>query len=601
LPHFNKMKTRKLFLSILFLAFSFPAVLSHDDLHPRTHGHGSKSKKVFKRSAGRTIVGQEDSTFWRNLGQEELENALKKEEITNVAKNVILFIGDGMSLPTVAAARILKGQKQSPTPEEGFNEALSWENFPNVGLSKTYCGSNLVPDSASTASAMYTGVKTSFYTMGYDGAVVDGDPSSLADAEVLEGMLDWAQAAGKKTGFVTTTRMSHATPAAMYAKTVYRFWEGDQEIQKAIDDEDNTLVTQAIVDQYGVKDITRQLIENTPGKDLDIMLGGGLSSFLPKRNETNRDPRWDYAENGTDYWDNYRLDGRNLVDEWLDNNPGGVYVGNATDLLNINLKETEKVMGIFKNSYVTFDEEIEDDCPHLVDMATQAVKFLQEKSGDDGYYIMIEGGKIDSAHHLGRAATALSETLALDLAVQKVLELVDLEDTLVIVTADHAHTLTIGGYPKRTQSILGVVGEEKGDKSSDGDLFTILAYANGPGYTNYKAEGAGNWTNINRQVNLTGEQEADLEYTQASAVPLDTETHGGDDVGIWATGPWAHLVHGVHQQSYIAQVMSYASCVGPHSTSERCTREEPSPSSSSSLEGNVIVVCSLLVLWIGRQ
>jgi alkaline phosphatase len=80
----------------------------------------------------------------------------------------------------------------------------------------------MVPDSAATASAMYTGQKTTFYTMGYNSSVVIGRPDSTGDAAALETVLDWAQQAGKKTGFVTTTRMSHATPAALYAKTPYR-------------------------------------------------------------------------------------------------------------------------------------------------------------------------------------------------------------------------------------------------------------------------------------------------------------------------------------------------------------------------------------------
>jgi len=566
-------------LSSIFVILDIFSLISCKDLHPRSKQ--TEQKKISKRSVGKDIVGEETSDYWLALGQDELNSALERTENKNIAKNVILFIGDGMSLPTVTAARILKGQKKSNSNEEGFSEALSWESFPNVGLSKTYCGTNLVPDSASTASAMYTGVKTTFYTMGFDGVVRDGDPSSMADAQQLEGMLHWSQAQGKKTGFVTTTRMSHATPAAMYANTVYRFWEGDKEIQDAIDDKENDKVTQEIVDKYGVKDISRQLIENPAGQGLDIMLGGGRASFLPKV-----DTRWDYEENGTDYWDCYRLDGRNLIEEWLGNNTGGKYVENRTDLLNLDLEKTEKVMGIFKNSYVTFDEEIEDDTPRIVDMATQAVKFLQAKSNDSGYYIMIEGGKIDSAHHLGRAATALSETLALDLAVQEVLKLVNLSDTLVMVTADHAHTLTIGGYPQRKQHILGVAGEGGYDVGMDEDPFTILAYANGPGYTQYTVEGAGDWEKINRQVNLSGTDTASLDYKQASGVPLDTETHGGDDVGIWAAGPWAHLVHGVHQQSYIAQVMSYAACVGPHKDSDRCkgkTNSSPSVGSNAAL------------------
>ena len=87
-----------------------------------------------------------------------------------------------------------------------------------------------------------------------------------------------------------------------------RFWEGDKEIIDAIDDPANTLVTQETVEKFGIKDISRQLVENPAGKGLDIMLGGGRSSFLPKPNSsTGGDTRWDYASNGTDYWDCYRF------------------------------------------------------------------------------------------------------------------------------------------------------------------------------------------------------------------------------------------------------------------------------------------------------
>ena len=107
----------------------------------------------------------------------------------------------------------------------------------------------MVSDSASTAFAMYSGVKTTGYTMGYDNKVGYLNMSSEVGLPRVKTILDWAQEAGKKTGFVTTTRMSHATPAALYSKTVSRFWECEQDIREDIKDD---VVTQADYDKYRV-------------------------------------------------------------------------------------------------------------------------------------------------------------------------------------------------------------------------------------------------------------------------------------------------------------------------------------------------------------
>merc|ERR1719228_2008647 len=239
----------------------------------------------------------------------------------------------------------------------------------------------------------------------------------------------------------------------------------------------------------------------------------------------------------------------------------------------------DSVLGIFGNTYVAWDDLVNatNGKPHLVDMATQAVKFLQKKSDDNGFFVMIEGGKIDQAHHNGKAVRALSETLAFDKAVEEVLNLVDLEDTLVIVTADHAHTMSIGGYAGRDYDIAGVVveGDHHQPLAEDEGSFTILSYGNGPGFMQYDATGEGDYTQIDRHP-MARDGLADVQYKQGTAAPLSSETHGGDDVGIWAGGPMAHLFHGVHEQSYIGHVMSYAACIGPQNKRERCRQVQSS-------------------------
>ena len=231
---------------------------------------------------------------------------------------------------------------------------------------------------------------------------------------------------------------------------------------------------------------------------------------------------------------------------------------------------------------MTWDDLVNDtnDKPRLEDMAVQAVKFLQAKSDSEGYFIMIEGGRIDAAHHNGQAVRALSETLAFDKAVEEVLKVVDFEDTLVILTADHSHTMTIGGYAGREQDIAGVVKEADVlvDLGEDGETFTVLSYGNGPGFMQFNGTGVGDFTFIDRDTMEEGTT-AGMSYLQASAAPVGSETHAGDDVGIWAAGPMAHLFHGVHEQSYIGHVMCYAACIGPQKGRERCVNYSASSGS----------------------
>ena len=291
-----------------------------------------------------------------------------------------------------------------------------------------------------------------------------------------------------------------------------RFWECENEIWKDIDNSEIGGSNEADYDKYKVdiqsklfstnaiqcsfqpKDITLQLIENESAQKIDIMLGGGRASWLPQ-NDTK--PKWDYD---TYDWNCNRRDKRNLIKEWQ-NNTGGVYVENRDQLMALDMTE-EKVLGIFSNSYVYWDHEVNEtnNIPRLKDMAEQTVKFLQAKSDDNGYFVMIEAGRIDAAHHNGQATTALSETVAFDAAIEAVMALVDTDDTLVLVTADHAHTMSIGGYTSRFHDITGVIDDHNdfNDDAEDGQSMTILSYGNGPGFMEMKAKKAGNWTDIDR-------------------------------------------------------------------------------------------------------
>ena len=108
--------------------------------------------------------------------------------------------------------------------------------------------------------------------------------------------------------------------------------------------------------------------------------------------------------------------------------------------------------------------------------------------------------------------------------------------------------------------------------------FPFTSYVNGPGFMKLEVREnstATSWQGIKRAGDLKKDQLADPKFVFPGAVPLKKETHGGDDVGIFSRGPWSHLCHSVHEQTYIAHGMSYAACIGPnkhHQDVSRCTK-----------------------------
>src|SRR5690606_5300697 len=134
----------------------------------------------------------------------------------------IVFLGDGMSLTTVAAARIFAGQREGGPGEENL---LSWERFPATAFSKTYNTDAQTPDSAGTMTAVATGVKTHMGAIGVSAGGRRDCAQSLGNR--VQSWLALAADAGMGTGIVTTARLTHATPAATYAHVPDRNWESD--------------------------------------------------------------------------------------------------------------------------------------------------------------------------------------------------------------------------------------------------------------------------------------------------------------------------------------------------------------------------------------
>jgi len=442
------------------------------------------------------------------------------------ARNLILFVGDGMSLPTVAAARILDGQRKGG-PGEG--NLLSWERFPQTALSRTYNTDSQTPDSAGTMSAMATGVKTRAGVISIGQAPRRGDCAGALDAGMLT-LWELAESAGMSTGVVSTARATHATPAATFSHAADRGWENDTRLPEA-------------ARAAGCTDIARQMIETPYGDGPDVLLAGGRTNFMPA---ATPDPEYP-GKNGL------RQDGRDLVAEWMARHPGGSYAWNAAQFAAAPVDAP--LLGLFEPSHMHYEHDRAGDAggePSLAEMTRAAIARLSRDP--DGYVLLVEGARIDHAHHAGNAFRALGDTIALSEAVAVASAMTSADDTLVLVTADHAHTMSFVGYPVRGNPILGKVMEEGSDGTPEPALdenglpYTTLVYANGPGYVGEEG-----------RPDLAAVDTGAPDYLQEAIVPLGAESHGGDDVGIWARGPGASAVRGSVEQNTIFHFLLQAS------------------------------------------
>ena len=450
----------------------------------------------------------------------DLEARLTVQPNTGRARNVILFVGDGMGVSTLTAARIRQGQRAGA---DGESTWTAMDRLPFSALVKTYAHDAQVPDSAPTATAMTTGVKTRNDIVGLDQTVALNDCRGGQGRGLLT-FFEQAEADGLRTGIVSTARITHATPAAAYAHVANRDWENDSEVSEA-------------AREAGCIDIARQLVEWPYGDGFEVVFGGGRAQFLPT---TVRDLE-DAATSGL------RTDGRDLTAEWLGRHPNGRYVWNADQFGTLN--GAGPVLGLFDRDHMEFEAQRETDAggePSLTEMTLAALDVLE--AGETGYVLMVEAGRIDHAHHFGLAGLALDDAVELDRAVAAVMARVDLNDTLVIVTADHSHNLTITGYPQRGNPILGTVVDVDGRQSlgRDGQPYTTLSYANGPGAV------------AGPRRDPAAEDTLAQDYRQPALVPLGSAAHGGEDVAVRAAGPWAHLFSGTIEQNLIYHVIMHA-------------------------------------------
>lgn len=447
----------------------------------------------------------------------------------NTAKNVVFFLGDGMGPVTTTAARIYKYK------EEG---SLAMDTMPYAARVKTFSLDAQTTDSAPSMAAYMTGVKQRNEVVSMDGntyaqayrpgadsgtgvaSAVNKCPASGNGAAVPT-LLELAIAQGRATGAVTTARLTHATPAATYAHVCHRDAEYD-------------ISRQAVPGGAGYNAAL--------GNGVDVLLGGISSYWRPYDANSKRG----------------RPDGRDLVAELQAK--GYTFVNDQSSLAAAPVVAGTRLIGLFDQAMSQGHMSYEADRnpaaePSLAQMAVKAVDVLSKN--DKGFFLMVEGGRIDHALHGTNAYRALTDTIAFDDAIKAVIERVkqfdpNLEQTLIVVTADHDHTIAFNGYGKRGTDILGLnVSYATGQPSTDanGVNYTTLVFGNGS-------------NRVSTRANLDQSVVTAKDYLQEVVVRTGSpgsETHGGGDVKLHAVGVGAQSFKGTIDNTRVFSLIRSAS------------------------------------------
>ncbi|SCU95258.1 LANO_0E09802g1_1 [Lachancea nothofagi CBS 11611] len=302
-------------------------------------------------------------------------------------KNVIFFVTDGMGPASLSLTRSFRQFTQNLTRDD-----ILVLDHHLVGSSRTMSSSSLITDSAAGATAFSCALKS------YNGAI-GVDPEKQPCGTVLEA----AKLQGYLTGLVVTTRITDATPAAFSSHVDYRFQED--------------LIAQQQLGDYPL------------GRMVDLIIGGGRTHFYSDQDAV-------YGSRGS------RADGRNLIKEAVAD--GWSYVGNRKefDSLDQGHNVSLPLLALLADYDIPFDLDREDsEYPSLEEEAMTAINALSEatKDSDKGFFLLVEGSRIDHAGHQNDPAAQVREVLAFDKAFEAVLKYAEDSDveTILISTSDH--------------------------------------------------------------------------------------------------------------------------------------------------------------------
>lgn len=443
-------------------------------------------------------------------------------------KNVIFFLGDGMGLTTMTAARIYS---------VGEHGELTMDTLPETAFVKTFSNDAQVTDSAPSMAAYMTGVKMNneVISMSQNTNAIDpindaagnklGNNCGASNGTAATTLLELAKTAGLGTGVVSTARITHATPATTYAHICHR-------------DLENDIAAALVPGGVGYNSAL-----GTTG--LDVIVGGGNQFFKPVKDGGKR------------------ADGRDLIAELKAKSYA--YASNTTEFNAIDGTKTDKLLALFTSSHMSYD--LDRDAakePSLAEMTTKAMDVLARNG--KGYFLMVEGGRIDHALHETTAKKALQDTVAFDNAIKAAIAKAKLSDptlanTLIVVTADHDHTLVLNGYAKRTgkttTASAGVLGVVKNyvtgavDKDLDGAPYPIIGFGNGENRVQGSRASQASLDESVTSANL---------YHQEAVIRMGVggETHGGTDVFLGAIGKGSETFTGTIDNTKVFSLVKTA-------------------------------------------
>lgn len=291
-------------------------------------------------------------------------------------KYVFYFIGDGMGASQRQAAQYYL------QAEKGTAEKLTMNMLPVAGMITTHSSDSLVTDSAAAGTALATGYKTN-----------NGVIAQLPDGRNVKTLMELAKNKGMAAGVVTSTRLTHATPATFVAHNESRY------------------NADAIADEY---------LES----GVEFFAGGGYRYFVPQDNSVAKSKR---------------KDNKNLIKGFADKGYN-VFVteSDTAKFRDFAVKGEEKVFAAFTYSHLPYElDRNESQVPSLAEMTAKGIEVLNEYN--DGFFMMVEGGRIDHACHANDPAGSIHDTIAFDNALKEAYNFYEKhpEETLIVVAADH--------------------------------------------------------------------------------------------------------------------------------------------------------------------